>query len=261
VHFHGFDFLEYMPTQGLPVLVTLHLPPHLYPRKTFQLPPREARLICVSEAQARACPPHAPVFQVVDNGVALDRYYPEPKKDNYLVALGRICPEKRFDLALDAASAAGVPLQIAGEVFPYASHEQFFRQAIQPRLRDQHRFLGAVAGERKRRLLAGARALLVPSRIQETSSLVTMEALACGTPVIAFRSGALPDLIAHGRTGFIVDDRRQMTEAIRHVDELDPRECRMTAETCFSAEAMIRNYFDIYGSMVSTSRHHQTLMR
>src|SRR5437016_7300098 len=95
----------------------------------------------------------------------------------------RICPEKGIHLALDAASAAGVPLFLAGTAFGYRSHQSYFEDAIRPRLRDGHRFLGAIGGVRKQKLLAGARCLVVASQVAETSSLAAMEALACGTPV------------------------------------------------------------------------------
>ena len=102
------------------------------------------------------------------------------------MALGRICPEKGYHIALDAAARAGVPMVLAGEVFRYPAHEQYFRDEIAPRLDASRRFIGPVGLHRKRRLLSEARCLLAPSLAPETSSLVAMEALACGTPVIAF---------------------------------------------------------------------------
>jgi glycosyltransferase involved in cell wall biosynthesis len=255
IHLHGVDFMEYLPSAGPAAVVTLHLPLSMYPREAFRLKPPAAHLVCVSHSQARACPDGASV-RVIENGVSLTRFYPETEKEDYVVALGRICPEKGFDIALDAASAAKVPLRLAGEVFGYAAHLQYFRESIQPRLGERHRFLGSIGGEQKRRLLARARALLAPSLVAETSSLVTMEALACGTPVIAFRSGALPELIEDGRTGFLVGSREEMAEAITAAAALDPAECRRRAEKRFPAGRMVEQYLDLYHSVASTNSLH-----
>src|SRR5689334_14368807 len=119
------------------------------------------------------------------------------------------------------------------------------------RLDRQRKFHGSVGMEQKRRLLTGARCLLVPSLVAETSSLVAMEALACGTPVIAFRSGALPEIVEHGRTGFLVNDERQMADAIAAVGTLDPAACREIAGRRFSLEKMVDAYFAIYRSLAA----------
>ena len=126
---------------------------------------------------------------------------------------------------------------------------------IRPRLGGNVRFLGPLGLAPKRRLLAAARCLVVPSRIAETSSLVAMEALACGTPVVAFRAGALPDLIAHGRTGFLVSDVHGMAQALRDVEAIDPAECRREAERRFSSEPMISRYLDLYRQLVPQAVH------
>ena len=115
-----------------------------------------------------------------------------------------------------------------------------------PRLDRRRRYLGPVGFIRKRRLLAAARCLLVPSLVAETSSLVAMEAAACGTPVIAFRSGALPEVVEDGRTGFLVDDVDGMAEAIRRVDRIDPAACREAARRRFSNRRMAAAYLDRY---------------
>src|SRR5207249_5576489 len=129
-------------------------------------------------------------------------------------ALGRICPEKGFHFALQAAKMARADLLLAGQVFPYASHVEYFESKIVPRLDERRQFVGPVGFHRKKRLLSKAKCLLVPSTVNETSSLVAMEALAAGTPVIAFPSGALPEIVEHGRTGYLVSDVKEMAQAI-----------------------------------------------
>ncbi|HEU0052459.1 MAG TPA: glycosyltransferase, partial [Longimicrobium sp.] len=115
-------------------------------------------------------------------------------------------------------------------------------------------FAGAMDFRRKRRALSAARCLLVPSLVEETSSLVAMEALACGTPVIAYPKGALPSIVEHGRTGFLVNDVGEMAEAIRAADGIDPEECRRAARECFSAERMVELYFETYRLLADPDR-------
>jgi len=251
VHLHGIDFLDYLPEPGIPVLVTLHLPPSWYPAEAFKLHRPQTYLVCVSESQAQACPPYARITKIIENGVRLDRFHPGYRKGSYALSMGRICPEKGFHLAMEAADAAGVPIFLAGAVFEYVDHLSYFQKFIRPKLDHNHRFLGPVGGDHKRTLLSGAKCLLVPSLAPETSSLVAMEAMACGTPVIAFRSGALCELIEHNRTGFLVETVQEMAEAISASTALDLSLCRRAAGARFSAETMVQQYLSTYQDLVS----------
>jgi glycosyltransferase involved in cell wall biosynthesis len=246
VHMHSLDFWGYVPSGATPVLATLHLPPDWYPPSVFRLRRRKTYLHCVSEAQARSCPKSARLLPPIENGVDIDRLTVPLRKRDFVLALGRICPEKGLHHALEAAAGAGAPLLLGGEVFRYEAHERYFRQEIQPRLDSKRRFLGPLGFRQKRRLLTEARCLLIPSKVAETSSLVAMEALACGTPVIAFPSGALPDIVEDGKTGFLVNDEREMSAALRAAKFLDPEVCRRTARERFSAERMTGRYIARY---------------
>src|SRR5262249_55281650 len=146
VHMHGVDFHEYLPASTVPVLATLHLPPSFYPESVFRFSRPSLHLNCVSENQRDRCPASDRPMAVIENGVPLDLFSQCPvPRENYALALGRICPEKGFHLALEAAERAGVPLWIAGSVFPYADHRKYFREQLLPRLSPPHRFLGPVA--------------------------------------------------------------------------------------------------------------------
>lgn len=259
VHMHGIDFHAYLPPGGVPVLVTLHLPASWYPGEVFCLNRPDTFLHCVSLSQERACPPCSNLIGVIENGVPVDRlaagdeynghghgHRPRYKKCRFAIALGRVCPEKNFHVALDAGRKAGIPVLLGGDVFPYEAHRRYFQEAIEPRLDRFRRFLGPLGFERKRRLLSTAQCLLQPSLAPETSSLVAMEALACGTPVIAFPSGALTEIVEHGRTGFIVSSEREMAEAIGDVGGIDPEVCREAARRRFSIERMVARYLDVY---------------
>ncbi len=244
VHLHGIDFPYYLPDRGPPVLVTLHLPLDWYPEGALA-PAREGvHLHPVSRSQAETAPPGARIEAPIENGVELPDL--RLRKRRYALTLGRICPEKGFHDALDAASSAGIPLLIAGQVFPYPFHEDYFRRELVPRLGFRRRFLGPVAGRRKQELLAAASCLLLPTRARETSSLVAMEALAAGTPVLAYPSGALPGIVEDGRTGFLVDGPGALAEAIPRAAEIDPEACRAAARARFSSEAMVARYLARY---------------
>ncbi|WP_437956041.1 glycosyltransferase family 4 protein [Sorangium sp. So ce119] len=250
VHLHGVDFDRYLPEPGVPVLATLHLPPSFYSPAVFRLERPRTFLHCVSATQRRACPPGARLLPEVPNGVRLEHYRPRRHKRGFALALGRICPEKGYHVAVEASVRAGAPLLIAGQAFGYEEHTRYLREVLLPMLAGAgpaRRFLGPIGLVRKRRLLAAARCLLVPSLVQETSSLVAMEALASGTPVIALRgAGALPEIVEHGRTGFLVDGAAGMAEAIARVGELDPAQCRRAAEERFSAARTAAAYIETY---------------
>ncbi len=247
VHMHSLDFHQYLPPAGTPTLATLHLPPYWYPDRIFRLRRKQFYLNCVSSSQQKLCPSKRLLLPVIRNGVDVERLHiGHRSKRSYALALGRICPEKAFHLALDAAKQAGIDFLLAGEVAPYKDHKRYFRTKIAPRLNNRRKFIGPLDFETKRRLLHGAKCLLVTSEVEETSSLVAMEALAAGTPVIAFPIGALPEIIEHGRTGFLVANSREMARAIQAVDRLDPEECRNAASRHFSAAKMIESYLGVY---------------
>jgi glycosyltransferase involved in cell wall biosynthesis len=252
VHLHGIDFASYLPEHA-PTLVTLHLPLDWYDAALLREPRPGLWLHGVSEAQHRAAPAGATLMPPIPNGVDTARLEAHHAKRRFALNLGRICPEKGVHLALDAAKQAGHPLLIGGEVFRYDAHQRYFDEEVAPRLDHLSRFLGPLGFRRKRRLLTAARCLLVPSLAAETSSLVTMEALACGTPVIAFPHGALPEIIKHGRTGFLVRNVAEMAEAIDAAGTIDPEACRSAARERHGIAVMNRRYLDLYQSLARRS--------
>jgi glycosyltransferase involved in cell wall biosynthesis len=253
VHMHGIDFHRYLPPAGVPVLVTAHLPPAWYEAEAL-IPVRpQTWLHGVSAAQHRAFPADAPLLPPIENGVATELLAAWHAKRAFALCLGRICPEKGFHIALDAARNAALPLLLAGAVFPYEAHERYFRKQIAPKLDSKRRWIGPIGLARKRRLLTAARCLLVPSLVPETSSLVAMEALACGTPVVAFPSGALAEIIEHGRTGLLVADATEMAEAIEAAAGLDPGVCRAEARKRFALDRMIAAYLERYRQLAHSA--------
>jgi CelD/BcsL family acetyltransferase involved in cellulose biosynthesis/glycosyltransferase involved in cell wall biosynthesis len=252
IHAHGLDFDRYMPPPGPPLLATLHLPVSWYSREALAPKRSGVHLCCVSQTQSRDLPSWAAPSRVIDNGVSLDVFRPAHKKRSFALFLGRICEEKAVHEALDACTAAGTPLVVAGAVLPWPAHRRYFERYVAPRLRGPHRFIGPAGLGRKRRLLAAARCLLVTSRAPETSSLVAMEALASGTPVIAYPSGALTAIVEHGRTGFVVDGPVAMARALPGIVSLSPDECRASAEARFSGRRMSDAYLGAYRDVADT---------
>jgi glycosyltransferase involved in cell wall biosynthesis len=257
IHLHSLDFFQYPVPPGVPVLITLHLPLDLYPEAALRIERPGTWLLPVSASQARSAP-RLPLLPPIENGVDLPARGPHARR-RYALALGRICPEKNFADALDASRRADCPLLLAGRVYEYPEHLRYFDAEITPRLDRSRRWIGCIAGIRKRRLLAGARCVLIPSRIAETSSLVAMEALAAGVPVIAYPAGALPDIIEHGRTGFIAGDVPSMARAIRAAARIDPEDCRRAARERFSAERMIGQYLALYARLASGRQSSSTV--
>lgn len=252
VHLHGLDFAEYLPESPVPCLVTLHLPPDWYPRSIFRLNRPNTTLNCVSASQrARIAAPLS--VRVVLDGIDTALFEKRAVKRDYAAVIGRVCPEKGFHHAIDAATRAGIPLIMAGEVFAYPAHLRYVEKEILPRLSRCVRFIGPVGLRKKRRLLATAKCVLIPSTAPETSSLVAMESLASGTPVIAFPNGALPEIIEHGKTGFLAASVAQMADAIRRAAGLDPEDCRRAARTRFSAARMVDEYVGLYRELVRAS--------
>lgn len=250
IHLHGIDFSTYLPPPGVPVLATLHLPPSWYPDEALRPARPDTWLVCVSQSQHNACPADAHLLAPIANGVPVDslaRTTHGPR--DFALSLGRICPEKGQHLALQAAHAAGISLLVCGKTFAYPSHAAYFERQVAPLLDGRRRYLGPVGFARKRRLLSAARCLLVPSLAPETSSLVAMEALACGTPVIAFPAGALSEIVEDGVTGFLVRHVEEMAAAIRRAGEIDPTTCRSVARARFDRSRMTADYLCLYARL------------
>lgn len=244
IHFHGLDFYAYVPEPGIPMLATLHLPVAWYPQSIFELP--GVTLNYVSQTQAAGL-----TGPVVCNGVDTELYGGNYRKQNFLLTLGRICPEKGMDAALRVAHRLDVPMIVAGPVHAFETHRRYFCEQVQPLLDERRRYIGPAGLREKPELLGTARCLLIASSVSETSSLVAMEAMSAGTPVVAFRSGALPEVIEDGVTGFIADSEEEMADAVQRVCEISPEVCRERARVRFSSCRMVRDYLKLYHELVS----------
>ncbi|HUO60437.1 MAG TPA: glycosyltransferase [Candidatus Acidoferrales bacterium] len=253
IHDHSGHFFRYAAEIDTPMLVTLHLPRSFYPADTFNNLAPNVYFNCVSERQLDAFRDLPRMLPPVRNGIALDLFRPGSLPRRHLLWLGRICPEKAPHIALDVAARMDIPLVLAGQVYPFSYHQQYFRREIRPRLAKNpiSCFIDTPSLDEKLRVLQRARALLITSEAAETSSLVALEAMACGTPVIAYGNGALPEIIRNGETGFVVHTVREMCNAIDAVDEIRSEACRKYVEQNCSAEKMASEYFERYREVLT----------
>ena len=235
-----------------PVLVTLHLPRHMYRSELFKDVSPDVSFNCVSQSQAETFRDLPRFLGVVPNGIAMERFPLREQKSDYLLWIGRMCEEKAPHIAIEVSRRAGLPLVMAGAVYPFSYHQQYFASQVARRLADVT-YIDWPTFDEKLVLLQNARAVLLTSTVNETSSLVAMEAMACGTPAIAFRRGAFPEVIAEDVTGLLVDDAEQMVAAIERLAEIKAFRCRQRVEREFSATRMAQDYEGIYKRIVSES--------
>lgn len=248
IHFHT-DYLHFCMARQLPTphLTTLHGRldlPELQPLYRYF---NDLPLVSISNSQ-RAPLSWANWRATVHHGLPIDLYGFEPEADDYFLFVGRISPEKRADRAIEIAIRIGLPLYIAAKVDP--ADQVYFTSYIEPLL--DHplvHFIGEIREGEKHSLLSRAKALLFPIDWPEPFGLVMIEALACGTPVIAYPHGSVPEVLEHGVTGYIVSNQEDAVAAARQVERLDRRDCRAAFEQRFTAAHMTQAYLKLYERM------------
>jgi glycosyltransferase involved in cell wall biosynthesis len=208
-----------------------------------------ASLVAISHHQA-ATAPEVPVAAVIHHGVEVERFPVGHGDGSFVLFLGRFAPEKGAHEAIEIARGAGLPLRIAAKMREKHEHE-YFERWVEPRLGADVQYLGEVSVDERNSLLGRARALVNPIAWDEPFGLVMVEALACGTPVIAFAAGAAPEIVEHGRTGFVCEDVTDAVLATRALDSLDRRACRQAVQTRFSAARMVADHIRLYRSVVA----------
>jgi glycosyltransferase involved in cell wall biosynthesis len=238
----------------LPMVHTLHTAffPHI--RKIYENIGGNGWFVAISESQ-RSAMPELNYAGVVYNGIDLDRYPLRAEKDDdFLLFLGRTAPEKGMVRAIEAARAAGIRLVCAVKTASETERAEW-TDHIEPLLGDDVEVLGEISHDEKVELLQRARAVLFPISWDEPFGLVMVEAMACGTPVIATPRGAVPEVIADEETGFIVGVDRYADEAaaaIQRLGEIDPRACRARVVDRFSKEAMVEGYERVFEEIMAT---------
>jgi glycosyltransferase involved in cell wall biosynthesis len=217
-------------------------------------------VVSISDAQ-RAPLPWLHWQGTIHHGLPSQRHTFRAEPDDYLAFLGRISPEKRVDRAIEIAVRLGLPLKIAAKVD--RADRDYYEAEIAPLLKRSGplvEYIGEVGGSEKDEFLGRARALLFPIDWPEPFGLVMIEAMACGTPVIAFRCGSVPEVIDDGVTGFVVESVDEAVRAVERVDRLSRRRCREVFEQRFTAERMARDYVAVYAGLAEARREQAVLL-
>lgn len=200
--------------------------------------------VSISDAQ-RGPLPELHWMATVHHGLPKDMLTFQPCAGSYLAFLGRIAPEKRPDRAIEIAQACGLPLKIAAKVDPV--DQDYFEQVIKPLLElPGIEYVGEINDQDKNEFLGNALALLFPIDWPEPFGLVMIEAMACGTPVVAFNCGSVPEIVVPGRTGFVVENIDEAVSAVSRIGTIDRRECRCEFERRFTADRMASDYVKVY---------------
>jgi glycosyltransferase involved in cell wall biosynthesis len=262
-----FDFLHchlaYYPfsllsRQATPFVTTLHgrldLPEHQPMFDTFSTVP----VVSISNAQRRPVP-QANWVRTVHHGLPVRLLEPKPVKPSYFAFLGRIAPEKGIDRAIHIAQHCGVTLKVAAKVDK--ADQDYYDEQIEPMMRANNvEFIGEITDKEKPEFLSGAIALLVPIDWPEPFGLVMIEAMACGTPVIAFNRGSVPEIIEDGLTGFIVEDINGAIGAVDRLGQLSRKRIRRRFEERFTARRMAQDYLSVYRSLSNAVAPHLRLV-
>jgi len=241
---------------GLPTVVTMHGPVDEDLHRYYTALGDDIDIVAISDRQ-RAMAPELNWAGTVHNALKLETFPYRERKEDYALFLGRFHTTKGPHLALEAAHAAGIPLILAGKCNE-PIEKAFFAAEVVPRLRDTDRVFGVADAAAKRELLVNARALLFPIQWEEPFGMVMIEAMACGTPVVALRGGAVAEVVEDGVTGFILDDPADLPEALSRVGELDPAACRARVEQHFSTDKLGAGYEAVYRSALARYRSAET---
>jgi len=239
---------------GTPVVTTVHGPLNDELVALYQALDDRVSIICISEAQHRAAP-QIPVARVIHHGIDASLF---PVGDGagdgdgpYCLFLGRMAADKGAHRAIEVARKSGRRLLLAAKMRePW--EVRYFTEMVEPLLGPDAVYLGEVPHAQKLELLAGATALLFPIRWNEPFGLVMLEAMACGTPVVAFSEGAAPEVVDHGRTGFLCADEEEMVDALERIEEIGRPTCRAAVEGYFSTARMTADHLALFALLIES---------
>jgi glycosyltransferase involved in cell wall biosynthesis len=235
-----------------PTVVTVHGPADdKWHQQYYAALGADTCLVAISDSQ-RTLAPELPWCATVHNGLDVADFPFRSDKDDYVLWLGRFCADKGPELAIEAARDAGIRLVMAGKANE-AREIEYLQSEIRPLLSQGVEYVGEADAPMKRKLLSHARALVLPLRWHEPFGMVMVEAMACGTPVVALRRGSVPEVVDHGRTGLVVEEPEDLPDALRSVEGIDPADCRRRAEELFDLPVMAAGYERVYRDAIAAS--------
>jgi glycosyltransferase involved in cell wall biosynthesis len=237
---------------GVPVVATLHGPANRLTQEMLSSLRRDLSFIAISEYQRKGFP-DLRFVATVPNAIDVEHMPFSAEKDDYFLFIGRMTADKGAHTAIRVAQRLGTRLILAGKVNEGPERE-FFAAEVEPHLSDDIHYRGEVDHETKVELYRRARCTLFPIQWPEPFGLVMIESLACGTPVVAMRQGSVPEVIEHGRTGFIVETAEEMIEAAARIDEIDPAECRRAVEERFGSDAFVAAHEAAYRRLLADAQ-------
>jgi glycosyltransferase involved in cell wall biosynthesis len=253
IHWH-LDYFHFPLSRrlGVPRLTTLHGRLDMPDLQPLYGEFDDEPLVSISNDQ-RSPLPRVNWVATIHHGMPADEMTPRYEDGQYLAFLGRISPEKRVDRAIEVAHQTGIPLKIAAKVDD--ADREYFEEHIEPLLEHNHvDFIGEIGLADKGNFLAHAHALVFPIDWAEPFGLVMIEAMACGTPVVAYRSGSVPEVITDGLNGFIVESIDEAVEAVGRLHDISREGCRAEFEQRFTVERMARDYLEVYERLVAERR-------
>ena len=241
IHVQSPQGLAFSPFVDRPFVLTLHGPHEDYLSEYYRRYP-EVQYVCISDAQCRQ--ESLPHLRTIHHGIDLSLYRMVENKQQYLSFIGRIAPIKGTHIAIEVAHRTGIPLKIAGEVQPI--FREYFEKKIRPKIDGKLvEYIGPADLQAKNELLGNSMAMLFPIQWSEPFGLVMLEAMACGTPVLALRGGSVPEVVVEGVSGHICRSTREMTRCIPDL-KMRPADVRRYVEENFSVDVMVRKYVSLY---------------
>jgi len=252
IHLQSPQGLAFGPFVDRPFVLTLHGPHEEYLSEYYARYP-QVRYVCISDAQCKQ--ESMPHLRTIYHGIDLSLYRLVEKKQQYLSFIGRIAPIKGTHIAIEVAHRTGIPLKIAGEVQP--AFREYFEKKIRPKIDGKSvEYVGPADLQAKNELLGNSMAMLFPIQWSEPFGLVMVEAMACGTPVVALPGGSVPEVVREGVSGHICRSIRELTRCVRDL-RLPPAAVRRYVEENFSVEVMVRKYVSLYQETLQNWRTEQ----
>lgn len=252
IHIHPYKRgIHFAPLVKTPTVFTLHDPIGPNEKFLFSQYKNYKNIFFVSISNSQRKPmPKLNYIDTVYEGVDIKKYKFCDKPSDYLIQTGRISPEKGVDISIDVAKKTNEKLKITGSLFD----KVYWEKDVKPKLNKKIKYMGLLPRNKLPKIIGKAKAMLFPIQWEEAFGIVMIEAMACGTPVIAFKRGSVSEIIKHGKTGFVVKNKGEMIKAVKNIGKIDRKKCRKHVEDNFTLEKMLERYEKVYKKVLKKVR-------